>query len=120
MILLWTFIPKNRRKILPISKPLIGSLGDNFFRRITYAVKRIVTPVKKEFHFQGPYFSKLIVGFFKQFSGTFLNSFLDRTSTASGGAGVVRPDHGSFGYHPASFAPRGRSAGTTQTGWERR
>ena len=53
-------------------KPLIGSFGDEFFRRIAYAVERIVSRVKMEVRFQGFYFFNLIVKFFKQFSDTFL------------------------------------------------
>jgi len=53
-------------------KPLIGSFGDEFFRRISYAVKRIVSRVKMEIRFQGFYFFNLVVKFFKQLSGTFL------------------------------------------------
>ena len=53
-------------------KPLIGSFGDEFFRRISYTVERIIRRVKMEIRFQGFYFSKPIFRFFNQFSGTFL------------------------------------------------
>jgi hypothetical protein len=53
-------------------KPLIGSFGDEFFRRIAYAVERIVSRVKMEIRFQGSQFLAFIARVFKQFSGTSL------------------------------------------------
>ena len=53
-------------------KPLIGRFGDEFFRRIPYTVERVIRRMKMEIRFQGFYFSKLLVRFFNQFSGTFL------------------------------------------------
>jgi hypothetical protein len=53
-------------------KPLIGSFGDEFFRRISYAVKRIVSRVKMEIRLQGSQFLTFIARVFNQFSGTSL------------------------------------------------
>lgn len=53
-------------------KPLIGSLGDEFFRRIAYAVERIVSRVKMKISLKGSHDFNFIVRFFNQFSGTFL------------------------------------------------
>ena len=54
-------------------KPLIGSSGDEFFRRIFYAVQWIVSRMKMEVRFKGSYdFNFFIFRFFTQFSEAFL------------------------------------------------
>jgi hypothetical protein len=53
-------------------KLLIGSLRNEFFRRIFYVVQRILSRVKMEIRLQGSHDFNFLVRWFSQFSSTFL------------------------------------------------